>query len=92
MVNAICCLPSTRFELKRAELKRQATHGSLSHIHLWPQSQGDDYLQTTNSKLGVFRDVIIEDDYNPLEARDHTIRVPTGARTALARDSVELHG
>ncbi|KAG2495250.1 hypothetical protein HYH03_006523 [Edaphochlamys debaryana] len=42
------------------------------------KEQYDQYLHTTNTKVGVFRDVIIEEDYNPLTAAAHTIRVPTG--------------
>ncbi len=38
----------------------------------------DDYLNTTNNKIAVFRDVIIEADYNPLAANEASIRVPTG--------------
>jgi hypothetical protein len=38
-----------------------------------------DYLRTTNTKLGVFRDVIIEADYDPLKAHQHDIRIHTGA-------------
>jgi hypothetical protein len=37
-----------------------------------------DYLKTSNSKLGVFRDVIIEADYDPLLAREAGIRILTG--------------
>lgn len=37
----------------------------------------DQYLHTTNTKLGVFRDVIIEADYNPLLVHKHTIQIPT---------------
>jgi hypothetical protein len=47
------------------------------------QSQGDAYIRTTNTKLGVFRDVIIESDYNPLEAHQHTIKIPTGVRAGV---------
>ena len=36
------------------------------------------YLHATNTKVAVFRDVIIEDDYNPLGANKASIRVPTG--------------
>jgi len=36
------------------------------------------YLHTTNTKLGVFRDVIIESDYNPLAAQEASIRIATG--------------
>ncbi len=39
----------------------------------------DEYIHTSNTKLGVFRDVIIEQDYDPLKAHQHTIRIPTGA-------------
>ncbi|KAG2454761.1 hypothetical protein HYH02_000596 [Chlamydomonas schloesseri] len=51
------------------------------------KSQYDQYLHTTNTKVAVFRDVIIEQDYNPLAAGEATIRVPTGdIRDPLKRD------
>ena len=36
------------------------------------------YLHTTNTKLGVFRDVIDKTAYDPLSAHDASIRIPTG--------------
>ncbi|GLC37450.1 hypothetical protein PLESTB_001584500 [Pleodorina starrii] len=51
------------------------------------RNQYDQYLHTTNTKVGVFRDVIIEQDYNPLTAAQATIRIPTGdIRDPLKRD------
>ncbi len=44
----------------------------------------DEYLHTTNTKLGVFRDVIIEDDYNPLKTREHDIKIYTGKQCVHA--------
>jgi hypothetical protein len=35
-------------------------------------------MHATNTKLGVFRDVIIESDYDPLAPLAYSIRVPTG--------------
>eukprot|EP00455_Lapot_gusevi_P047860 TRINITY_DN6536_c0_g2_i2.p1 TRINITY_DN6536_c0_g2~~TRINITY_DN6536_c0_g2_i2.p1 ORF type:complete len:376 (-),score=36.32 TRINITY_DN6536_c0_g2_i2:126-1253(-) len=34
----------------------------------------DDFLTVTNTKDGLFRDIIIESDYDPLKGRAHTIR------------------
>jgi hypothetical protein len=49
-----------------------------------------DYLHTTNTKLGVFRDVICEAEYNPLLAAQHTIQIPTGdIRDPLKRDLIK---
>lgn len=39
----------------------------------------DEYLRTTNAKP-LFRDVIIEADYDPLRVREHNIRIPTGGQ------------
>ncbi|EFJ48794.1 hypothetical protein VOLCADRAFT_90643 [Volvox carteri f. nagariensis] len=51
------------------------------------KTQYDQYLHTTNTKVGVFRDVIIEQDYNPLTAAKAAIRIPTGdIRDPLKRD------
>ena len=41
-------------------------------------SQMGAYLHTTNTKLGVFRDVIDKTAYDPLSAHDASIRIPTG--------------
>ena len=49
----------------------------------------DDYLNTTNNKIAVFRDVIIEADYNPLAANQASIRVPTGVTLSCQLVSVK---
>lgn len=41
------------------------------------KAASDEYIQATNRKLGVFRDVIIESDYNPLKPLSNSIKVPT---------------
>lgn len=52
--------------------------------------QMEEYIHTTNTKLGVFRDVICEEEYNPLLAAQHTIRIPTGdIRDPLKRDLIK---
>ena len=43
-----------------------------------------EFLDTSNNKkTGLFRDVIIEKDYDPLSVHEHCIRVPTGAGIQL---------
>lgn len=42
------------------------------------KTASDEYIQATNTKLGVFRDVIIESDYNPLKSLSNSIKVLTG--------------
>ncbi|GFH15150.1 uncharacterized protein HaLaN_11324 [Haematococcus lacustris] len=57
------------------------TQYSLEHkrkVVAQKQGQAAEYLHATNTKLGVFRDVIIEEDYNPQAAHNHTIQIPTG--------------
>jgi hypothetical protein len=51
----------------------------------------DAYLHATNTKLGVFRDVIIEEDYNPLDAKSNTIRIPTGNKVMRKYGEVWEH-
>ncbi|KXZ46813.1 hypothetical protein GPECTOR_40g547 [Gonium pectorale] len=54
------------------------------------KGQYDAYLHTTNTKVGVFRDVIIEQDYNPLTAGQAAIRIPTGdIQDPLKRDMLK---
>lgn len=51
------------------------------------QRNMQEYLHATNTKTSIFRDVIIEQDYNPLAALDSTIKVSTGdLRDPLAKD------
>ncbi|KAG1661856.1 hypothetical protein FOA52_011623 [Chlamydomonas sp. UWO 241] len=51
------------------------------------QSQMDEYLHATNTKLGVFRDVVDVSDYNPLAAHAHSIVIRTGdIRDPVKRD------
>lgn len=46
----------------------------------------------TNEKVGVYRDIIIEGDYNPLESRGAAIRVPTkDLEDPLKRDMLRVH-
>lgn len=54
--------------------------GTTTHASLEKRltKQMDQYLHTSNTKLGVFRDVIIEADYDPLSVHKNTIRIPTG--------------
>uniref|UniRef100_A0A7R9V1T4 Uncharacterized protein n=1 Tax=Chlamydomonas euryale TaxID=1486919 RepID=A0A7R9V1T4_9CHLO len=42
------------------------------------KSQMDSYIHTTNTRLGVFCDIIDSASYNPLAAHDSSIRIPTG--------------
>eukprot|EP00798_Chlamydomonas_sp_ICE-L_P023151 gene23151-30356_t len=47
----------------------------------------DLYVHTVNTKIGVFRDVIDEADYNPLAVQDEVIKIPTGdIRDPVKRD------
>jgi hypothetical protein len=41
------------------------------------QHAAQDYITTANKKSGVFRDVIVEADYNPMQYAAQNIRVPT---------------
>lgn len=47
------------------------------------------YLHTTNTKLGVFRDVIIESDYDPLAAQAASIRIPTGGCEYMCGNAIQ---
>ncbi|KAF5829034.1 hypothetical protein DUNSADRAFT_16653 [Dunaliella salina] len=42
------------------------------------QAQMDDFLRTGNTKAGIYRDVICEQDYDPLSTRSTTLKVQTG--------------
>jgi hypothetical protein len=47
----------------------------------------DEYLHATNTKLGVFRDVVDLSDYNPMAAHAHSIVIRTGdIRDPVKRD------
>lgn len=58
---------------------------SVSEIENRLQHNYQDYLTTTNNKLAVFRDVIIEADYNPLQYQSQNVRY----RTDDIRDPIE---
>lgn len=64
-------------------MDRRDHHSISQRLH----NQMSAYLHTTNTKLGVFRDVIIEKDYNPLTAHDSTIRIATGEQARPAAGS-----
>ncbi|KAK9829174.1 hypothetical protein WJX72_004311 [[Myrmecia] bisecta] len=66
-----------------AELDARSTEDIENRLY----EQYAQYLNTVNAKDGVFRDTIIESDYNPLESRRWAIRVPTGdIQDPLKRD------
>lgn len=50
---------------------------SVAEIEARLQHNYQDYLTTTNNKLAVFQDVIIEADYNPLQYREQNIKYRT---------------
>lgn len=67
----------------QSELETRGSAGISKRL----QRNMQDYLHTTNTKIAVFRDVIIEKDYNPLLAQQDFIRVATGdLADPLAKD------
>lgn len=66
------------FDKIQDRLQSSIAARSSASIERRLKTQMDQYLHTTNTKLGVFRDVIIEADYNPLTALDEVIKIPTG--------------
>jgi len=78
------------FDKIQGRLQKRVDALSERSIETRLKGQMDAYLHTTNTKLGVFRDVIIEADYNPLAVHDNTIKVPTGdIRDPLKRDMLK---
>ena len=55
------------------KIQKRINHGLSKHTAQQLEErlakQYQEYLHTLNTKAGVFRDTIIEGDYNPLEAR-----------------------
>jgi hypothetical protein len=47
---------------------------SVSQIERRRREMFDEFLHQTNTKDGLFRDIIIEHEYNPLRGREHTLR------------------
>lgn len=62
-------------------LQERIKHGmsqtSVQQLEASLKAASDDYIRATNTKLGVFRDVIIEGDYNPLQSLSKSIKVHT---------------
>ena len=50
------------------------TYDALNHRK---NAEFQKFLDTTNSKGAIFRDIIIESEYDPLEPNRHCIKVPT---------------
>ncbi|GIL77206.1 hypothetical protein Vretimale_3116 [Volvox reticuliferus] len=75
------------FDTIQGRLQSALDERDPSAIEARLKTQYDQYLHTTNTKVGVFRDVIIEQDYNPLTAGQAAIRIPIGdIRDPLKRD------
>lgn len=66
------------FDKIQGRLQRSVEARSPLSVERRLKEQYDQYLHTTNTKVAVFRDVIIEADYNPMTANDASIRIPTG--------------
>lgn len=47
---------------------------SCTEIQARRNKNMDEYLKVCNEKVGVFRDIIMEEDYNPLKERERTIK------------------
>lgn len=58
----------------QGSMSKRSIHETEAHL----KAASDSYINATNTKLGVFRDVIIESDYNPLAPLAHTIHINTG--------------
>lgn len=52
------------------------------------RSNYEEYLRVTNEKAGVYRDIILTDDYDPLKTRSATIKVAPRIRDPM---KVELN-
>lgn len=60
----------------QARIHEAMSKSSIQDLEASLQAASDAYVQATNTKR-LFRDVIIEDDYNPLAPLARSIRVPT---------------
>ncbi|GMH32808.1 hypothetical protein BSKO_00642 [Bryopsis sp. KO-2023] len=61
------------FERIQSRIKRGLDSRPYKEIEERLRSQYDAYIKTSNEKLAVFRDVIIEEDYDPLAAHKSTL-------------------
>lgn len=64
------------FEPMQERLQQAMSQRSVSDLEASLQAASQAYVQATNTKR-LFRDVIIEDDYNPLAPLSSSIRIPT---------------
>lgn len=79
------CDPQERLHQALAQTPIQELEASL-------QEASQAYVNATNTKR-IFRDVVIEDDYNPLAPLDRSIRIPTkvgGQRSVPCSELVGL--
>ncbi len=65
------------FDPMQRQVSKQLGQRSVSDIEKRRAGMLDDYLQATNKGQGLFRDIIIESDYNPFCARADTIKIDT---------------
>lgn len=80
------------FNTMQARLQGSVDRRTPRDVSTRLRHQLDEYLKVTNEKVGVYRDIIIEADYNPLRPRGTAIRVATSdLEDPLKRDVLKVH-
>lgn len=59
-------------------IKQGMSRTTVQQLEASLKAASDEYIRASNTKLGVFRDVIIESDYNPLKSLNNSLKIPTG--------------
>ena len=71
------------------DVKGELEKRSYKHIHSSKLKHYDKFLEITNAKGSVFRDIIIESEYDPLVPNRNAIKVSTGVLTDPIKRSVQ---
>lgn len=77
----------TSIPLRPLPSQEKTSERSVAEIESRLRGHYDEYLRVTNEKAGVYRDIIIAEDYDPLKARSSNIRV-----TPKIRDPMKVRG
>eukprot|EP00899_Mesostigma_viride_P013782 jgi/Mesvir1/22404/Mv17890-RA.1 len=66
------------FDKIQAQIDRQLEGVSVHEIERRRRELYAEFIHNTNTKAGLFRDIILEDDYDPLVARTYAVKYNSG--------------
>lgn len=77
-------------EIQRG-IEREVDKAEYKHINLRKRETFQEFLDQTNKKPSIFRDIIIESEYDPLELNRKSIKINTGRLIDPIKRLIQKH-